>query len=83
MNFHIFTFKMHFVMYTVQILAWFPRTYVKEFMDLLPAMLNKDTVVEVVTLSMSLCHSSILTNILCSFRSFELFRAVLNMVFSS
>ena len=30
-----------------QILAWHPRTYVKEFMDMLPAMLNKDTVIEV------------------------------------
>jgi len=30
----------------LKILAWYPRTYVKEFMDLLPSMLNKDTVVE-------------------------------------
>lgn len=39
---------------TVQILAWYPRTYLKEFMDLLPAMLNKDTVVEVCLLHGSL-----------------------------
>lgn len=30
----------------LKILAWHPRTYVKEFMDMLPAMLNKDTVIE-------------------------------------
>ena len=31
----------------IQILAWHPRTYIKEFMEMLPAMLNEDNVVEV------------------------------------
>jgi len=29
-----------------KILAWHPRTYIKEFMEMLPAMLNEDNVVE-------------------------------------
>ena len=38
-----------FVSYLFQVLAWFPRTFAQDFMDLLPTMLSQESAVEVST----------------------------------